>query len=244
MKNKYMRFFILLSFIILFNSTFLIAQGPKSSLELEPFKGKKKEMQPGERTEPEEFSVKNTRTDIERKEQRNFPQYSIGLKGGLVYSKISIQNEPPEGNKAGIHTSFMLANEFFFSKSLSLEIDLGYHKSKFKPGNNWVIISYITVPMIVKYYLFDPKSFNVWLGTGFEPRYRVDYSGAQDSEVEKLTESLILTAGVKFPIGDNLRFMVDSRFLLGISRAGGSTQGGDAKYREFMILAGISYDIF
>ncbi len=189
---------------------------------------------------------KSKKRKRKRKRRKRLKKHSLGLKLGISVAGItsSTFNIDP-----GVSIIGLVSYEAFISKFFALEIDLGYHTSSFSSGSNDFSITYLALPVTLKFYFsryfMKPKTFEFWAGPGFELRFRLKDKGMSSLVIaEDRTEGILLAAGAKWYIGKDISLTGDLRYYFGINKPFTTTAGSVEKYREFMFLVGVSYDLF
>ena len=177
-------------------------------------------------------------------EKAKKPIFSIGVKVGPTFTGISSNNYK---TKSGLYYAILLSNEIYMSDSFSLEIGIGSHNSKFTSGGYEYSMSYVTTPILLKYYFTShAKSYGIWAGLGFEPRYKSFAKGFGGTvNVMSATEGGLFAIGGSYKTSENISVVFDLRYYMGLSKAFETDIDKNKGYlREFTFYAGVAYTIF
>ena len=190
------------------------------------------------------FSLLLNSSIIKAQDNIKKPIFSMGIKAGPVISGITMKNSDI---KSGLNYAIILSNEIYMSDSLSLEIGIGNHNTKFSSSGFDYRISYFTIPILLKYYFTSHTSnYGIWFGIGFEPRYKSFAKNISSfTNVSSATEGGLLAIGGKYNTSDRVSILFDLRFYIGLSKAiNNDFTNNKGHLREFIFYTGAAYTIF
>lgn len=140
-------------------------------------------------------------------------QFAIGIKGGLNFAKLDVDNTSTK-NRTGFHggafaliklTKIGIQPEIIFSQQgTKLKIDGNDAEANF---------NYINIPVIVKLYTVAGINLQAGPQFGFISKAEIDDTSVKES-IKKSDISLALGAGWDLPFG----LTIDARYNLGLSK--------------------------
>lgn len=154
----------------------------------------------------------------------------LGIKFGANFATIS--DAAGLSNKTGFQGGVFGGVKF--SNKIGLQADLLYSQQGGKANGKNIELSYVNVPVVMKYYLFHGLNVQVGPQFGFIVDDNLDEVLGNLSEAEKTDVSGILGAGYDFPFGIRL----DTRYSFGFSDI---WEGSKGKNSVFSVALGYSF---
>lgn len=165
----------------------------------------------------------------------------LGVKGGVNFNNIRDLQELSLQYKTGFHAGVFVGVKF--SEKLGVQADVLYSQqgAKFRTNGNFDL-TYVNIPIVVKYYLVEGEGFNVQLGAQYgylvEDNLRAVVGGVEKKvEANESDIAGIIGFGYDFPYGIH----IEGRYHLGFLEVSDDPQAnGKHKY----ISIGLGYTFF
>jgi len=156
---------------------------------------------------------------------------SLGVKGGVNFSNIrelkSFNLQAKTGFTAGVFVGIK------FSGKIGVQADLLYSQQGAKFNEGDFDLTYVNIPVVLKYYLVDEQGFNVQVGPQFGFLVDDNINNLVNNIVNKAEAnendlSGVIGVGYDSPYG----IFIDARYNLGFSDVSDDTKlkGGKNKY--------------
>lgn len=162
-------------------------------------------------------------------------EVDLGIKAGANFANISDASNL--SNKTGFQAGIFAGIKF--TDKVGIQADLLYSQqgAKFKFGD--FDLSYLNVPIVVKYYLFQGLNLQAGPQFGFivDDNITIDAGGViDDAKAEKFDLSGVVGAGYDFPFGIRL----DARYNFGLTDVS-KVDGANGKNSVFSLALGYSF---
>ena len=159
-------------------------------------------------------------------------EIDLGIKAGANFSNIS--DASGLSNKTGFQAGIF--GGIKFTDKVGVQADLLYSQqgAKFKLGD--FDLTYINLPIVVKYYLFQGLNLQAGPQFGFVVDDKISTAIGDISKAEDFDLSGVIGAGYDFPFGIRL----DARYNFGLTEVS-KTDGLDGKNSVFSVALGYSF---
>lgn len=154
----------------------------------------------------------------------------LGIKAGANFANIS--DASGLSNKTGFQAGIF--GGIKFSDKLGIQADLLYSQQGAKFSGGDFDLSYVNVPVVLKYYLFQGLNLQAGPQFGFVVDDNITKVFGSIAKAEKTDVSGVVGAGYDFPFG--IRF--DARYNFGLTDV---IEGGKGKNSVFSLALGYSF---
>jgi hypothetical protein len=164
----------------------------------------------------------------------------LGVKGGLNFSNVTNIKSLGIQSKTGFHAGVFVGIKF--SGKIGIQADLLYSQQGAKLNAGDFDLTYVNVPVVLKYYLVDGIGFNIQAGPQFGFLVEDDITKVVNNIEQKIKAnesdvSGVIGMGYDFPIGLRL----DARYHIGFNDISDFEELKDGKNKFISIGLGYSF---
>jgi hypothetical protein len=175
--------------------------------------------------------------------------YAQGLSGGLKVG-LNLANQTIKSSGYTASPSFLPSFHggayltFMFTEKVGLQPELLFSGQGYKSGDNKLLLSYIAIPVLVRYNVNDLLSFHAGPQVGILASAKEDYSG-QSNDVKDEYKGIDMGIAIGATV-DIKKLNFTFRFVKGLSDVADDSvdPDGDYKQKNYLLQLSAGYRLF